>query len=78
MEEAGSGHEDQSQHTNVGCLVFLSRSQVTPGVVMQCPPHTHTEGPILFWGHAYWLCRESQHGGVRGVVPAWQVSGRFV
>jgi hypothetical protein len=21
MEEAGSGHEDSSQHTNVGCLV---------------------------------------------------------
>jgi hypothetical protein len=24
MEEAGSGHEFQSQHTNVGCLAVLS------------------------------------------------------
>jgi hypothetical protein len=28
-EEAGSGHEDSSHNTNVGCLAVLSGPQVT-------------------------------------------------
>jgi hypothetical protein len=78
MEEAGSGHEDQSQHTNVGCLGFLSRSQVTLESVIQSPStYTYGGSDIVLGPCLLAVSRIPARWG-RGVVPAWQVSGRFV